>query len=164
MAEFFRVVEVRSATVVELAFPAHLDSGEFDRLNELLLDVFSRNPGGRWVLDLAALAYMGSSVLGLMVNLRQRVKDAGGKLAFCNCPPGCCTSSRPARSRGCLSSSPIGKRPSRLSNDSPCRAADHNTGEASVCGTFRRLLTIRTRGSCGIGGRPWQTVSTITES
>jgi anti-sigma B factor antagonist len=82
--EFFRIVEVRSATVVELSMPAHLDSGEFDRLNQALLEVFTQKPSGRWVMDLAGLAYMGSSVLGLMVNVRQRIKDGGGKLALCN--------------------------------------------------------------------------------
>ncbi len=39
--------------------------------------------GGRCVLDLSAVQYMGSSMLGLVVNARTRVKAAGGRLVLC---------------------------------------------------------------------------------
>ena len=35
------------------------------------------------MLDLTDVVYMGSSVLGLMVNVRQTIKSAGGKLVLC---------------------------------------------------------------------------------
>jgi anti-anti-sigma factor len=73
--------------VVELHLPEHLDSGEFDRLNEAMLKVFAEQPDAAWVLDLSRLSYMGSSVLGLMVNVRQRVKEADGRLALCGMSP-----------------------------------------------------------------------------
>ena len=47
------------------------------------LQLLSPQAGAAWVLDLSALAYVGSSVLGLMVNVRQRVKQAGGQLVLC---------------------------------------------------------------------------------
>ena len=86
-SEFFRIIQEQSVNVVELSLPQHLDSGEFDRLNESLLALFGKQPGMGWVLDLSGLMYMGSSVLGLMVNVRQRVRDAGGRLALCGLSP-----------------------------------------------------------------------------
>lgn len=40
-------------------------------------------PGRALVLDLSRLAYVGSSVLGLLVSVRQTVKEAGGRLVLC---------------------------------------------------------------------------------
>jgi anti-anti-sigma factor len=83
MAELFRVSNVGAVQVVELDLPEALDSDEFDRLNAALIEAAGRVPGGALVLDLSNIAYMGSSVLGLMVNVRQRVKEAGGRLVLC---------------------------------------------------------------------------------
>ena len=76
--------------VVELFLPGDLDSTEFDRLNDGLVDLFNESEdgrGGRWVLDLTHVAYLGSSGLGLLVNIRQRVKTLGGRLALCQMNP-----------------------------------------------------------------------------
>jgi anti-anti-sigma factor len=70
--------------VVELALPLSIDSNDFDRLNESLLRTLGEHPSGRWVLDLTDVAYMGSAVLGLMVNARQVIKTGGGKLVLCH--------------------------------------------------------------------------------
>jgi anti-anti-sigma factor len=64
-----------------------MDSLELDRLNEALLAAVAAAPSANWVLDLAGTAYMGSAVLGLLVNVRQRVKSAGGRLALCSLSP-----------------------------------------------------------------------------
>ena len=87
--ELFRIHDddEQSVRVVELSLPQQLDSDEFDRLNESLLAEFGKRPAGRWVLDLTGLSYMGSSALGLKVNLRQRVRDGGGRLALCGMSP-----------------------------------------------------------------------------
>lgn len=85
--QWFRVHQENAVRIVELALPQHLDSGEFDRLNDALLAQFADEPQGHWVIDLADLQYMGSSVLGLMVNIRQRVKEAGGRLVLCGMSP-----------------------------------------------------------------------------
>lgn len=75
------------ATVLELLLPDAIDSLEFDRLNDDLLTTIGANPSAAWVLDLAGTAYMGSAVLGLLVNLRQRIKSANGQLALCSLSP-----------------------------------------------------------------------------
>jgi anti-anti-sigma factor len=73
--------------LLELLLPAVLDPLEFDQLNDALLSAIAANPGTRWVIDLAAVTYMGSAVLGLMVNVRQRAKSAGGAVTLCSMTP-----------------------------------------------------------------------------
>ena len=85
--DFFRLESSDRVQVIELTLPQTLDSSEFDQLNESILGVVSSRKNERWVIDLAHVSYMGSAMLGLMVNLRQQVKSAGGKLILCSMPP-----------------------------------------------------------------------------
>lgn len=85
--DLFRVSRSGLVNVVELTLPPTLDVDEFDRLNESLLALVRGEPGAGWVLDLSRLSYVGSAVLGLMVNLRQQVKQTGGRLALCGLSP-----------------------------------------------------------------------------
>lgn len=73
--------------VIELHLPASLDASEFDALNESILQILDGQTGRRWVIDLAHVEYIGSSVLGLIVNLRQRIKAGNGRLALCSLSP-----------------------------------------------------------------------------
>jgi anti-anti-sigma factor len=83
MAELFQTTTVGIVQVIRLELPDSLDSDEFDRLNETILTELGRQPAGTWVLDLSPVHYAPSSLLGLMVNVRQRVKQAGGRLVLC---------------------------------------------------------------------------------
>ena len=83
----FSVLQEGSVNVLELRLPTHLDSGEFDRLNEAILSALAQRASARWVMDLSSLTYAGSSLLGLLVNARQRVLEAGGRLALCGLSP-----------------------------------------------------------------------------
>jgi anti-anti-sigma factor len=83
MAEFLRVQTIQSAHVVELSLPELLDPLEFDRLNEQMLAALDGKAAEKWIVDLTTVHYMGSAMLGMMVNIRQRVKSAGGKLVLC---------------------------------------------------------------------------------
>jgi len=82
--ELLKVSIIRTVNVVELFLPDDLDSSEFDRLNEGLSTVFTDQPNARWILDLAQVTYMGSAALGLMVNIRHRIKTMNGRLALCH--------------------------------------------------------------------------------
>jgi anti-sigma B factor antagonist len=82
-----KVTNAQSVTLVELNLPDGLDSTVFDRLNEDLLRVFDPQASTRWILDLANVQYMGSAALGLMVNIRHRIRATEGKLALCNLSP-----------------------------------------------------------------------------
>jgi anti-anti-sigma factor len=83
-SKFFTVKDVNSINVIELTLPDMLDSVEFDRLNESILHLFDGRANERWVLDLSGVEYVGSAVLGLMVNIRQHVKAGRGRLVICS--------------------------------------------------------------------------------
>ena len=85
--DLFHLTRAGDVHVVELSLPIDLDVGEFDRLNDALLSAIGGAPDGRWVLDLSRLDYMGSASLGLMVNVRQQIKQAGGRLVLCGMSP-----------------------------------------------------------------------------
>lgn len=85
--EFFHVKSEASINVVQLTLPVSIDTGEFDRLNTAMSNLLVDPGGDQWVLDLSHLSYMGSSALGLLVNLRQQIKTAGGRLVLCGLSP-----------------------------------------------------------------------------
>jgi anti-anti-sigma factor len=80
--DFVQVTMIRSVNVIDLWLPEHLDSEEFDRLNQSLMRELDAKISGRWLLDLSDVDYMGSSVLGLMINIRQHIKTGGGHLVL----------------------------------------------------------------------------------
>ena len=88
MAKDFLTVTTAAAAgvpvhVVELDLPEVLDATEFDQFSTNLLSAVGGAPAERWVLDLGRVSYMGSAILGLMVNVRQVVKDSSGRLVLC---------------------------------------------------------------------------------
>ena len=85
--DLYRVSREGSVNVVDLTLPHTLDIQEFDRLNESILGLIRRELEGGWVLDLSRLSYMGSAALGLLVNLRQQIKQSGGRLVLCGLSP-----------------------------------------------------------------------------
>ena len=69
--------------VLELTVPRSVDMYEFDRVNEEIARVTADDPAGRWVLDMSGSEYVGSAILGVLVNVRQRIRGGGGHLAVC---------------------------------------------------------------------------------
>jgi stage II sporulation protein AA (anti-sigma F factor antagonist) len=84
MSQLFRVHkdDTVGATVLELTLPDQLDDSDFDRLNEALLALIDDASPDR-IIDLSRVNYMGSAMLGMMVNLRQQVKNIKGRLVLC---------------------------------------------------------------------------------
>ena len=72
---------------MELTIPESLDDADFDRLSESVLTVLAGQSQAGWVLDLTSLGYAGSALLGLIVNIRQRVRQSGGRLVLCGLSP-----------------------------------------------------------------------------
>ena len=83
----YRHSRAGAVNVVDLTLPHTLDIEEFDRLNESILELIRAEPEGQWVIDLSQLSYMGSAALGLLVNLRQQIKQSGGRLVLCGLSP-----------------------------------------------------------------------------
>ena len=86
-ANLYKHSKQGDVNVVDLTLPHTLDIDEFDRLNDSILDLIRGEPEGQWVLDLSQLSYMGSAALGLLVNLRQQIKQSGGRLVLCGLSP-----------------------------------------------------------------------------
>lgn len=72
--------------VLELRLPFSLDVITFDELNTTLTQEIEKVKAD-FVLDLTGTDYVGSAVLGLLVNIRSRVRRAGGKLVLCKLSP-----------------------------------------------------------------------------
>lgn len=83
----FAIDSADRATVIRLALPRVIDSQDFDELNDAMLSLVTERSNHSWIIDLAEVDYMGSAMLGLMVNLRQRIKIAKGRLVLCSMPP-----------------------------------------------------------------------------
>ena len=69
--------------VLELSIPRSVDMYEFDRVNEEIARLTADDRAGRWVLDMSGSQYVGSAILGVLVNVRQRIRGGGGHLAVC---------------------------------------------------------------------------------
>ena len=80
----FTVQLVQSVNVIELKLPESIDALEFDNINETMLRQLKGKASQPWLLDLSGVEYLGSAMLGLIVNIRQQVKSGGGKLILCN--------------------------------------------------------------------------------
>ena len=87
MSERFVHTSGDKVEVLELRLPQQLDFNEFDKLTESLSAVLQSRPAAKWVIDLSTVEYTGSAVLGLLVNLRQQIKEGGGSLVLCNTSP-----------------------------------------------------------------------------
>jgi anti-anti-sigma factor len=83
----FRVVRVGVACVVEFDLPEDIEAIEFDAINTALGLEIANAAAGRWVLDLSGAAYYGSALLGLLINVRSKVRKNRGSLALCAMNP-----------------------------------------------------------------------------
>jgi len=93
MSKYFRIESdndrpsAAAVHVLALELPDHVDTAEFDRINESVLGALEGKTRGHWVVDLAGVNYMGSAMLGLIVNIRQQIKNLQGQLVLCGLSP-----------------------------------------------------------------------------
>jgi|SRR5581483_110380 len=83
----FSVTEESAVSVIRLSLPFMLDPIEVDRVIEAMLAEVTGKAARRWAMDLSEVAYMGSAMLGLMVNVRERIRAGGGKLVLFGMAP-----------------------------------------------------------------------------
>lgn len=81
--DLYRVQSTPSVNVIELMLPETVDAVDFDLLSESIHALLDGKTDQQWVIDLSAVSYLGSAMLGLIVNIRQKVKSGGGKLVLC---------------------------------------------------------------------------------
>lgn len=87
MAKYYDMIDVRGVSVLDLSLPDMVDAVEFDQFTNEVLALIDGAPKKKWVIDLGRCTYVNSAMLGLMVNLRQRIRGAGGKIALCRASP-----------------------------------------------------------------------------
>jgi anti-anti-sigma factor len=90
MPELFTISQDRSVFVVELLFPPDTDAMAYDTVIAAITVEMDRSGGktfNAWVVDLSRINYLNSAGLGLLVNIRQKVRSNKGKLAICGLSP-----------------------------------------------------------------------------
>ena len=85
MSELYSIIDSGDVRVIELVLADSIDEIQFDGLNEAMRSAVEGQE--RVVLDLTRTAYVGSAVLGMLVNVRQRVRATGGDLVLCGLSP-----------------------------------------------------------------------------
>jgi anti-anti-sigma factor len=85
--ELYRILQERSIWVLEFRFRPEMDALIFDTLMEEITAELDRAASGSWVLDLSSVNYLSSAGLGLLVNIRQKLRQSRGKLALCGLSP-----------------------------------------------------------------------------
>jgi anti-anti-sigma factor len=83
----FQISMEDSAQILQFSLPATLDTLEIDSLIEAVLDQLGSDGNLRWIVDLSRTEYLGSSMLGLFVNMREKIRQAGGVLVLCGMSP-----------------------------------------------------------------------------
>lgn len=83
----FQITQENAATVLQFFLPPMLDTMEIDGVIESVLQNIGTVGHGRWVVDVSQVQYMGSSMLGLFVNIRERIRKGGGTLVLCGMSP-----------------------------------------------------------------------------
>jgi len=85
--ERFEITAQDSCQILQFNLPPMLDSIEVDNIIDSVLKQIEGGAAGRWVVDLSHTEYLGSSMLGLFVNLREKIRHSGGKLVLCGMSP-----------------------------------------------------------------------------
>src|SRR5580704_14208694 len=83
----FQVLVEQSVNVMQFVLPSTLDTMEIDTIIESVLKQLDSRGAETWVVDLAQVDYLGSSMLGLFVNIRERIRQGGGTLVLCGMSP-----------------------------------------------------------------------------
>jgi anti-sigma B factor antagonist len=85
--DLFSIIEERSISVLELRLPQEMDALLMDSVIETVTSRIQLRGGGAWVLDLTQVKYLNSAGLGLLVNIRHKIRQSRGRLAVCGLSP-----------------------------------------------------------------------------
>jgi anti-anti-sigma factor len=85
--EIFRIIQEQSVGILEFRQRPDGDSLAMDVLMERISSELEKKQTGAWVLDLSLVDYLNSAGLGMLCNIRFKVRQAKGKLALCGLSP-----------------------------------------------------------------------------
>lgn len=88
-SKLYRILQEQSVYVLELLIEPEIDALLMDNILDAVTAAMQNGgaSGIFWVLDLTQVRYLNSAGLGLLVNIRHRVRQAKGKLALCGLSP-----------------------------------------------------------------------------
>jgi anti-anti-sigma factor len=86
-SERFQITAEDSVQILQFSLPPMLDSMEVDGLIDSVLKQLDSATGKRWIVDLSRTEYLGSSMLGMFVNMREKIRRSGGLLVLCGMSP-----------------------------------------------------------------------------
>jgi anti-anti-sigma factor len=81
--EVYRILQERSVGILEFRVRPDSDAMALDLLMEAIVAEFDTRKMSGWVVDLAQVKFLNSAGLGLLVNIRQKVRQSRGRLALC---------------------------------------------------------------------------------
>ncbi len=84
-SNFVKSSDHAGVRIIEITLPDSIDHTEFENLNDSLRDAVDSQE--KIIIDLTGTHYVGSAILGLLVNVRQIVKQNSGSLALCCLSP-----------------------------------------------------------------------------
>jgi anti-anti-sigma factor len=87
MSQRFQVTQEYAVNVMHFTLPVSMDTMEIDNVIEDVLKSLDAKGNESWVVDLSQVGYLGSSMLGLFVNIRERIRQGGGTLVLCGMSP-----------------------------------------------------------------------------
>jgi len=85
--ERYQISAEGSVQILQFSLPPIMDIIDVDTLIDSVLKQLEAKGGKRWIVDLSQTEYLGSSMLGLFVNMREKVKHGGGVLVLCGMSP-----------------------------------------------------------------------------
>ena len=82
-----RVTAAGGATVVELTDRRILDELSINEIGEQLASMVAKSAAPKFVLDFSGVTHMSSSVLSMLIALRNRIREKGGELRLSGIQP-----------------------------------------------------------------------------
>ncbi|MFT3786124.1 MAG: STAS domain-containing protein [Tepidisphaeraceae bacterium] len=80
-SQYFTLTQETTVWVIDLHLADDVDTAAFNEINRELIDHWPVDAGARVLVDLSHARYTGSVLLGLLVNIRQRVRAGRGEMA-----------------------------------------------------------------------------------
>ena len=88
MSSHLYTVEILpAAAVIAFRIGLDVDVESFNEINASLIDVWPVESGKHVIVDLTQSRYMGSVLLGMLINIRQRTRAGGGKVVVVGASP-----------------------------------------------------------------------------
>jgi len=81
-----KLVRESDCWLISLHMQAAIEPDAFASVHTLIVEQWQPEAKARCVVDLHEVSYLGSILLGLLINIRTRVRSTGGTVVLCGLP------------------------------------------------------------------------------